>query len=210
MPASPIVQRARAGFTLIEVLVGMTVAAIALSAGFATLAVVQDRSEYLEAVDLVATSGATQRQMIVDWLVGVRLVALGTSEPFMLEDDEANGMPMDELLLPTTAPSTVEGPTTVVGLYVDLDPETVEQGLVAEITGIRLGEDPRLFEIAPQAGGMNVRLLPQGATEWIDGMDWDDDNGFPRAVEITLLPMRGDSLPTLLRYPIRVAIGAVR
>jgi prepilin-type N-terminal cleavage/methylation domain-containing protein len=196
----------RAGFTLIELIVAMTVAALALAAGFAALAAVRDRSVQMEAHDVAAIGGATQRQMLMDWLIEARQTAV-TGEPFDGQEDEKDGMPRDALLIPTTARTPLEGFTTVMGLYIDDDPETPERGLVAEMTGVQLGMEPRRMEIAPQADGMNIRYLPNvAAAEWVDG--WQDQNELPRAVEITLTAAKGDTLPPLLRLPLRVAIGA--
>jgi hypothetical protein len=45
--------------------------------------------------------------------------------------------------------------------------------------------------------------------EWLDG--WiTTQTRLPRAVEIVLEPARGDSLPLLLRYPIRVTMGTLQ
>jgi prepilin-type N-terminal cleavage/methylation domain-containing protein len=199
----------RAGFTLIELIVGMAVASIALAAGFAALASVRDRSVENERHDVAAIAGATQRQLLVDWIEGARTTAV-TGEPFDGQDDAAkDGAGRDALLIPTTARTPLEGPTTVMGLYIDDDPETPEVGLVAEMTGVQLGAEPRRFELVPQAYGMEIRYLPDVAKpEWVDG--WQDQNQLPRAVEITLTPARGDTLPPLLRIPIRVAISANR
>jgi prepilin-type N-terminal cleavage/methylation domain-containing protein len=200
--------RSRGGFTLIELLVGMTVAALALAAGFAALAAVNDRSVEAEASDIAAIAGATQRQLLVSWLSEARIVAV-TGEPFDGQEDEKQGVPRDALLLPTTARTPLEGPTTVMGLYIDDDPETPERGLVAEMTGVQLGAEVRRFELVPQADGMQIRYLPNGpAPQWIDG--WQEQPSLPRAIEITLIPARGDTLPRLLRLPVRVAIGALQ
>jgi hypothetical protein len=187
----------------------MAVASIALAAGFAALASVRDRSVENERHDVAAIAGATQRQLLVDWIEGARTTAV-TGEPFDGQDDAAkDGAGRDALLIPTTARTPLEGPTTVMGLYIDDDPETPEVGLVAEMTGVQLGAEPRRFELVPQAYGMEIRYLPDVAKpEWVDG--WQDQNQLPRAVEITLTPARGDTLPPLLRIPIRVAISATR
>lgn len=199
----------RPGFTLIELIVGMAVASIALAAGFMALSSVRDRSVENERHDVAAVAGATQRQLLVDWIEGARMSAV-TGEPFDGQDDEnKEGAGRDALLIPTTARTPLDGPTTVMGLYIDDDPETPEAGLVVEMTGVQMGAEPRRMELVPQADGMQIRYLPDVATpQWVDG--WQEQNQLPRAVEITLTPARGDTLPPLLRIPIRVAISAVR
>jgi hypothetical protein len=64
------------------------------------------------------------------------------------------------------------------------------------------------MELVPNAIGLNIRDLPNvaGEVEWTDG--WNGRNELPRAVELRIIPASGDTLPALLRMPIRVAVGA--
>jgi prepilin-type N-terminal cleavage/methylation domain-containing protein len=199
--------KTRAGFTLIELLVGLTVSALALTAGFAALGFVQDRGEQAEEVSRVAIAGATQRALLMEWIAGTRFRA-PTNEEFSGEDLIEDGISRDKLFFPTTAVTPLEGGYTVVGLYIDTDEETPERGLVAEMTGVVLGQEPRRMELVPQADGFEIRYLPNatGEVEWTD--IWTGRNELPRAIEITLTPAAGDTLPALLRLPIRVALGA--
>lgn len=198
----------RTGFTLIEVLVGLTVASLALMAGMAALGFVGERSRHAEAATLDAVAGATQRALLVDWLTSARFRA-PTGEQLEGFPDEASLEPSDLLLLPTTARTPIDHGTTVVGLFIDTDPETPERGLVAAMTGPVLGPEPSRMELVPQAGAMHVRYLPDA-----DGAVWETEwigrDAMPRLIEITLLPAPGDSLPLLLRYPIRAAPGIGR
>ncbi len=197
----------RAGFTLIEVLVGLTVAALALSAGFGALVFVQDRGEQAEAVARVSVGGATQRALLMDWLSGARFRA-PAGEQFEGQDLLEDGRSRDMLFFPTTAVTPLDGGFTLVGLSIDVDPETPEQGLVAEMTGVVLGSQERRMELVPQADAMEIRYLPNiaGEVEWTNG--WASRGELPRGIEIILTPAAGDTLPLLLRLPIRVALGA--
>ena len=197
----------RAGFTLLELLVGLTVASLALSAGFATLTFVRDQGERAEEEARVAVAGATQRALLMDWLAAARFRA-PAGEQFQGDDLQEDSDTLDTLLFPTTATTPLEGSVTIVGLYIDTDEETPEQGLVAEMTGVVLGAEARRMELVPNAIGLNIRYLPNvaGEVEWTDG--WNGRNELPRAVELRIIPARGDTLPALLRMPIRVAVGA--
>jgi prepilin-type N-terminal cleavage/methylation domain-containing protein len=199
--------KTRRGFTLVELLVGLTVAGLALAAGFAALAFVHDRGERAEIESRVAVGGATQRALIMDWLAAARYRA-PAGEQFQGDDVEEDNKKKDTIFFPTTAASPLEGSVTVVGLYIDDDPETPETGLVAEMTGVVLGQPERRMELVPQAAEMNIRYLPNvaGEVDWQDG--WTGHNELPRGVEITITPALGDTLPALLRMPIRVAVGA--
>ncbi|MEX1183305.1 MAG: hypothetical protein WEF86_08705, partial [Gemmatimonadota bacterium] len=132
-----------------------------------------------------------------------------TGEEFVGMQQDEGGEIVDLLLFPTTSRTPLDGSSTVVGLYVDHDPETPERGLVAEMTGMTFGGEPRRMELVPEVGRMLIRYLPvEQNAPW--DVTWQSRNSLPRAVEITLFPVAGDSLPLLLRYPIRVALGAVR
>jgi prepilin-type N-terminal cleavage/methylation domain-containing protein len=125
---------------------------------------------------------------------------------------EEHALAHDELVFPTAALTPLHAPYSIMRLYIDEDEATPERGLVAELTERPL-EPPRRAELAPQVAHMEIRYLPdvEGAVddlEWVDG--WSQRNHLPRAVEITLFPAAGDSLPPLLRYPLRVPVGTLR
>ena len=65
-------------------------------------------------------------------------------------------------------------------------------------------------ELVPQAARLDLAFLPDvpNAEEWLPS--WVGQGGLPRAVELRLTAASGDSLPPLLRLPIRVALGTVR
>lgn len=197
------------GFTLLEVLVGLTVAALALTAGFAALAFVSDRETAVDERSAEALRGATARRLLVEWLAEARPQAGRRRAVFQGFDAEDFGVETDSLTFPTSAPTPLGARITSVRLFVDRDEGTPERGLVAELREF-LTDEPRLVELIPEVGALSVRyLMPvEGATgEWITG--WTS-NRLPLAVELTLEPARGDSLPPLLRYPIRVALEAAR
>lgn len=201
--------RLRAGFTLVEVIVALTVASLALGAGFAALGFVRDRGLHAEDAARVAVAGATQRALLMDWLANARLQA-PAGEQFEGTDAEESGVPLDLIFFPTTARTPLEGAFTLVGLYIDTDPETPEVGLVAEMVGVVLGSEERRMELVPQAGALNIRYRPDvdDEVEWEDA--WQGRGQLPRAIEMTIYPVDGDTLPRLLRLPIRVALGVAR
>ena len=199
----------RRGFTLVEVLVGLTVAALTLTAGFAALAFVSDRAPAAELRTMEALVGASARELLVDWLRGARLQApggWGRTGMFQGTDAEDRGRANDEITFPTTARTPLSGRNTLIRLYIDHDDETPERGLVAELTR-RVIDEPRRIELVPQADQLEIRYRPdiqEEDAEWMP--DWAGQPRLPRAVEIVLLAAPGDSLPGLLRYPIRVSL----
>ncbi len=209
MRARQTVTRPRRGFTLLEVLVGLAVASLALTAGFAALSFIGDRSSAAEADAQVALSGATARELLVDWVSNARLQAPNNGGGFQGVNGEDQGLTSDELDFPTTAVTPLHVRNSMVRLYIDTDPDTPEYGLVAELKQ-REQDDPRRVELVPQAAGLEIRYLPDVAQtlEWEES--WEGQNALPRAVELTLTPAAGDSLPLLLRYPIRVTLATLR
>jgi prepilin-type N-terminal cleavage/methylation domain-containing protein len=200
---------ARQGFTLVEVLVGLTVAALALTAGFTALSFVSDRSEEAERATLSILENAAPRDMLRDWLTGARLQAPNRAGVFDGVDGDAEGKKSDELTFPTTADTPLQVRNSVVRLYVDEDRETPERGLVAELRE-RLQDEPRRVELLPQVATLQIRYLPDvaDAIEWLDS--WQGQGQLPRAIEVTLTAVQGDSLPLTLRMPLRIAMGTLR
>jgi prepilin-type N-terminal cleavage/methylation domain-containing protein len=197
----------RAGFTLLELLIGLTVASLALLAGMSTIGFVSDRSVHAEEATRVAIGGATQRAMLVEWLNSAQPRS-PTGEQFEGMEEDLGGLPTDLLLFPTTARTPMGGSVSVIGLYIDTDPETPETGLVAEMTGMIAGLDVQRMELVPQAGRLRIRYLgTAGDEEWLE--TWQSQR-MPRGLEMIIDPWEGDTLPTLLRYPIRVALRSGR
>lgn len=211
-PPTGVSPRVRGGFTLMEVLVGLVISSIALAAGFATLSFVGERARAAEAATVEALEGAGGRMLLIEWLAGARLSAPNRGGTFQGMDAEENGLESDELTFPTTARTPLHVPNVVVRLYIDVDDETPERGLVAELTERQLDE-PRRVELLPQVAGMELRYLPD-VEGGVDGVEWEPSwigrDGLPKAVELVLTAAAGDSLPPLLRYPIRVPLGTLR
>ncbi len=198
------------GFTLMEVLIGLTVAALALTAGFATLGFLTDTDEPVDVASALALRGATTRNLLTEWLGEARYSQSSRRGiTFQGLDGEVYDTEADELIFPTTASTPLGVGTTVVRLFIDDDNETPEEGLVAELIELPTDE-PRVVELVPEAGSLELRyLVPiQGTTgEWVDG--WIS-NRLPQAIELILGPNRNDTLPPLLRYPLLVHLEAIR
>lgn len=197
------------GFTLMEVLIGLTVAALALTAGFATLGFLSDSDEPVDVASALALRGATTRNLLTEWLAEARFQAGRRGETFQGLDGEVYGTPADELIFPTTASTPLGVGTTVVHLYIDDDDATPERGLVAGLTELAT-DQPRIVELVPEAGSMELRFLlrVEGTVgEWVDG--WIS-NQLPGAIQLALGPTRYDTLPPLLRLPLLVPLEAIR
>jgi prepilin-type N-terminal cleavage/methylation domain-containing protein len=221
------VSRLAAGFTLIEVIVGLAVGGIVILAGFSALATVQDRSAHAREAATAALEGSTARAMLVEWLATAQLQSTELDVRFegqnaqmtrgglVIEarfegmDASQQGLVSDEITFPMRAPTPLRMPVTQVRLYIDTASVTPERGLVADLSG-RLGEAPRRMALAPQATALFIRYLPNvdGPVQWTE--TWIGQDQLPRAVELTLLDDPRDPLPALLRLPIRVAMATLQ
>jgi len=201
--------RLRSGFTLVEMLVALTVSGIALAAGFGALTSLQDRTTHARDATTAALESAASRDLIVNWLVGARLGDSDLGESFEGRDAAELSLPADELYFPTTARTPLDTPTALVRLYLDFDPNTPERGLVAELLG-RQTDEPTRLELAPQVTGMEIRYRPDvdGPVEWAPS--WMAQEALPRAVEIVLFDNPADPMAPLLALPIRAALATLQ
>lgn len=185
-------------------------AALALSAGFATLAFLSDREEPVDTVSAVALRGATTRSLLIGWLSEARLQAYRRGPVFQGFDAEERGASSDELNFPTRASTPLGVGTSIVRLFIDRDTQTPEKGLVAELTE-RASDEPRVVELVPEAGALEISyLMPiDGSTgEWTPA--WVNTRRLPKAIRLALAATAPDTLPSLLRYPILVALETTR
>jgi hypothetical protein len=192
-----------------EVLIGLTVAAMALTAGFATLGFMSDSDEPVDRASALALRGATTRNLLTEWLGEAHQRQGRRGQAFEGWDLEDYGTPIDSLIFPTSASTPLGVGLTVVQLFIDTDDATPEQGLVAALTEL-MTDEPRIVELIPEVGSLDIRyLLPlEGSVgEWMPS--WISGS-LPQAIELTLGPNRGDTLPPLLRYPLLVPVEARR
>ena len=201
--------RSRDGFTLLELIVGMFIATIALAAGFGALGFVGDRSRHAETASVEALEGMATRELLVDWIAGARLRGSQRGQQFQGLDAVEHGLTSDELIVPTTAATPLRAGVTLVRLFIDIDPLTPEQGLVAELSEL-LTDLPRRVELLPSAIGMEIRYLSNvdGLQTW--SYSWVSGNTLPAAIELSVWSEPVDATPRLLQLPVRVALGAAR
>ena len=198
----------RPGMTLVEVLVGLTVASVALALGFGALTALGDNGRRADEAASAAIENAASRQILVDWITLARLRPEGNAE-FRGIDGEVDGQGDTRLTFMTTAPTPLGTPETIVHLAIDRDEETVERGLVAELLE-RRGMKPHRIVIAPGATGLRSRYLSGlgGDDRWLPS--WISSTVLPRGIDVRIESPYADSLPALLRLPIRLPLGAQR
>lgn len=194
----------RRGLTLLELIVGLTITAMAATTGAGAIGVLLDRRT--TAADAVRqTVHATGvRRTISTWLEGVRLIPGDQGRSFQLIDRTTRGLPDDELTFVTTAPTPVGGENVVVRLYVERDARAPQRGLVAELRdwsgmhGARVALDSTVTRL-----DVRCRTSMFGPPRWLTG--WLSAGLLPRGVEIRLGATGDASLDPLLRVPLTVA-----
>lgn len=193
------------GMTLLELIVGITVTGMAVTAGIAAVAALADRRLQLEAAGVETSRAAAQRAEIIAWLSGARLVADEGGPQFNGFDGLRSHIPTDEVSFLTTTPTPLGTGDIVVRLYIDSDTATRERGLVAAFAEWRGRRTARL-SIDSTVAGMDIRYLSGvlGPRGWLPS--WISSTLLPAAAEIRLIAAAGDSLPPLLRLPILVPL----
>ena len=194
--------------TLLELIVGLTVTGLAVSAGIAALATLGDRRAQADAALARVARAAEQREEIVSWLSGARLVAEEGGPQFRGLDGVFGRVPRDEIAFLTTSPTPLGNGETLVRLFVDRDSAS-SRGLVAtfvEWHGVHTAQ----LQLDSSVGGMDVRYLSGvlGGRSWLPS--WISSTVMPVAVEVRLLGTPNDSLAPLLRLPIIVPLRGGR
>jgi len=201
--------RSRAGMTLLELLVGLTITGMALAAGYGALATTLDQRERAVRATEGVEAAARVRRTLIAWVAGARLEPDASGPEFQGIDAEEGAWPDDELSFLTSA-STPLGPArTVVRLGIDHDPRTPERGLVADLREWR-GTRAQRVELIPQARGLELRFLSGTHREqsWLDS--WISTSILPAGVELRVRAEEPDSVPPLLRLPVVVPLGGAR
>ena len=191
--------------TLLELIVGLTITGLVVTAGFAAVAALGDRRAQLDAVMDSIAHDANARAEIIAWVGGSSLVVDEGGPQFRGLDGFRGDTPDDQLTFLTTSQTPLGAGTVLVRLYIDRNEATPERGLTAAFAEWR-GTATTRVEIDPRVQGLEIRYLSrihirQG---WLPS--WISSTLMPAGVELRALPAAGDSLPPLLRLPIVVPL----
>lgn len=196
----------RSGFTLIELIVSLTITGIVLTAGYTAFSTVIDRGEASRhALDEVIRSQA-EREQLRGWIGAARLPLEQGGPAFTGLDATLDHQADDALTFLTSAATPAASAETVVELLVDRDERTPARGLVARITPWP-GGTTTVIEIDPRVTELSIRYhsIQLGQRGWLPS--WVSSTLLPTAVEITLI---GGELPPLLRVPLLIPTGTGR
>jgi type II secretory pathway pseudopilin PulG len=199
--------------TLIELCVGIVVTGIAAAAGYATFSSIIDNRERARESMSAMQHAASTRSMLASWFASARYVRDSIAVPSVsgigtLEMD-------DDIRFITTAATPLGSQQTQIWLYIDRDPFTIEEGLVAEFTALNQPIDSTLMvvvskkmEINSGITGLEVNLLDPTTRLWVPRSDIG--RAAPLGLYVALYPAWRDTLPALLRMPFMYSLGNTR
>jgi hypothetical protein len=215
--------------TLVEVVVALTVAGLALTTGYGALALIVDRSTQADDVASAAIHEAVMRQTLTEWLAATRVGGPQSRTAFEGLDGEYDGQPDDVVAFLTSAVTPAGARETLIMLYIDREEATPERGLVAALvpwtsagmpsTGARapMAADAqqtatvvRRLELAPEATSLDIQYRSGllGDARWLPS--WISTSVPPSGIELRVGAPDSASLPRLLRLPLRVPVRSVR
>ena len=200
---------ARPGMTLVELVVGLTVLALALLAGGGTLATLADHRDRVRHATAATQRAAAVRRAVVAWLDGAYVTGEPNAPPFRLIDRAARQRADDEVGFLTSAPTPLGSGDVVVRLFVDRDERTPERGLTAEFQE-RYGTRIARLELDSSVVALDARCLSDvlGTRRWLPA--WVSPSALPQGVELRLAATSPERLAPLLRVPVTVAFAGGR
>jgi prepilin-type N-terminal cleavage/methylation domain-containing protein len=196
--------RARAGFTLMELVVSLAITGLVAAAAAGTFAsVIDSRSRSREVAHQTAGAAAT-RGMLVAWLSSGRVSIQAGRGPTL--GAMGYGELDDQVLVTATAATPLTYNETAVRLFIDRDDFTPEYGLVAELQPVSVEasgaslQTTRLVQLDSSVTGLQVEYLDPTTRMWVTRSQSIPRN--PMAMRMTLFADGPDTLPSLLQLPI--------
>ncbi len=212
--------RSRAsGFTLVELLVALVVAGVAVAIGYAGLAQLSDAAALSRASSRSVISAASARSELRTWLSSATL--MDGTHTFRGVHRTIGPVHADELTMAVSTGGSLRRGPQRLRLWLDVDPLTTQEGPVVELVPIGDGGpgSPDTLELAPSARGLALRYLVtvDGRDRWVD--EWTSPSQLPHAVELRLLEVEAATLgaaddrprlPPLLAMPVTVRVELER
>lgn len=200
--------RPRAGFTLIELTVVLTLAAAVVALGYRTVEFVSARYQAGNSRAEEIARQASARRELAQWIAGARVLPRAEGPAFEGVDAQSDAGADDELSFLTIAPTSIDPRYTVVRLFIDRDSATEERGLVAELRQW-LGSDRQSFELEATVSTLDVSYVTGSENDRRRLGNWISASLLPRAVELRF-GEQDESLADLFRVPLVVALEGAR
>jgi len=215
--------KARAGVTLMELIVALTVTGFMAAIGTATFGSIIDNRRIIREATSETERAAALRETLRAWLLPASLqVQIGgiprgsrqsntravasnatTRTPNGAETVLPAAVTGDELIFTTTAPNPANAPNARMRLFIDEDEQTPEQGLTLEYQ-VNQQSPLQRKQLDSTVTGMLIEYLDRPTRRWVTATQAASLQ--PRAVRLTLTSAEGVIAPTLLSLPTIVTI----
>jgi prepilin-type N-terminal cleavage/methylation domain-containing protein len=196
----------RRGFTLVELLVAMTVLGVATAAGYGAFALLLDRRDALVETSEIQRSAAATRALLAEWITHAQLDPLRPGTSFRGVDGEIEHRAADELTFLTSAPTPLEASRTLVTLRLDSTSFAGPRRLVADLREWN-GARAMTLVLAAEVVGFDVQYAQPGEA-WLSS--WISGSVLPRGVAVRLTFADSTAATPLLVLPVHVVIGGAR
>lgn len=202
--------RARRGFTLLELVIALSISAIAVSAGYGTFAFLVDQRGVTERATRETLRSWGTRETLTEWLAGARLDPQGAlATEFKGLRGTHNNLADDELTFLTTAATVLGDGESIVHLYIARDAGGASRGLAADLE-LWHGARRTTVLLDSTVAGLELAYRSSVFTAPAWSSSWASNTVLPSGVRLTMLAARGDSLRPLMRVPLVVALEGGR
>jgi prepilin-type N-terminal cleavage/methylation domain-containing protein len=205
------VHRRRAGMTLIELVVALVVAGLALASGYQAYATISDRRLLAVTRSDAVTRAFNLRATIANWLSNARLTVEEDEVIFRSVDDrkQPDGPPRADLVFLTSARTPVSNHGTIVHLFVARD-STGGHGLMADLTEWR-GRRHITRQLEASVNGLSAEFVSSTGDGAQPTSSWVSSTILPISIRLRLSSAAPDLLEPLLRMPLAMVLdGAGR
>lgn len=216
--------KSRAGVTLMELVVALTVTGFMAAVGTATFSSIIDNRRIIREATSETERAAALRETLRDWLIpatiqiqtgglpggtrqsNVRTVASNatTRTPNGAESVSPAAVSGDELIFTTTAPNPANAPNARMRLFIDQDDETPEFGLTLEYQVNQQAPLQRRM-LDSTVSEMMIEYLDRATGRWLTAEDATALR--PRALRLTFTAADGSVPPVLMSLPMVVTIN---
>ena len=202
--------RARRGFTLLELVIALSISAIAVTTGYGAFAFLVDQRGVTERATRETMRSWGTRETLTEWLAGARLDPQGAlATEFKGLRGTHNNLADDELTFLTTAATVLGDGESIVHLYIARDAGGASRGLAADLE-LWHGARRTTVLLDSTVAGLELAYRSSVFTAPAWSSSWASNTVLPSGVRLTMLAARGDSLRPLMRVPLVVALEGGR
>lgn len=199
--------RSRRAFTLVELLVALAVSALVVTAAFGAIPIVTGAAERASERGAAERRALAVRLALARWL---RAAMVGADAEFRGVRHDGLAGRRDELSLVVADGAPIRPGPARLTLFLDADPATSAQGVVAVLAPLR-ANDPRrpdTLTLAPGATGLaaRYRVAGRGRAAWADR--WVSRELVPEGIELRMIhaPAARAGDAALMSLPIVVSV----